>query len=90
MSDTFAAYRAKNQERSLAHCPHASDVRGFHAWLKAGRVVRKGQTGIRIVAPSIDADGERLTSIRPVYVFDVTQTDPRTRDEAVMAYAAAD
>jgi hypothetical protein len=46
----LAAYSPKNQERNLAQCLDASDVRGFHAWLKAGRLVRKGQHGIKIVA----------------------------------------
>ena len=31
-------------------------MRGFHAWLKAGRVVCKGQKGIRIVAPLMGGD----------------------------------
>ena len=53
----LASYSAKNQERILAQCPDASDVRGFHAWLKAGRVVRKGQKGIKIVAPVMGGDG---------------------------------
>ena len=44
---TLANYSAKNQERILAQCPGASDVRGFHAWLKAGRVVRKVGRGSR-------------------------------------------
>jgi hypothetical protein len=53
----LAAYSPKNQERILSQCPAASDVRGFHAWLKAGRVVRKGQKGIKIVAPVMGGDG---------------------------------
>jgi len=52
-------------------------VHGFHAWLKVGRVVRKGQKGIRIVAPDTIDDGT-VTSIKPVYVFDVAQTQERT------------
>jgi hypothetical protein len=48
---TLAAYSAKNQERILSQCPDASDVRGFHAWLNVGRVVRNGQKGSTIVAP---------------------------------------
>jgi hypothetical protein len=53
-------------------------VRGFHAWLKAGRVVRKGSKGIQIVAPVMGGeDGGKVVNIRPAYVFDVTQTDER-------------
>ena len=52
--------------------------RGVHAWLKVGCVVMKGQKGIRLVAPdTIDAAG-RISSIKPIYVFDVTQTQERT------------
>jgi hypothetical protein len=37
----------------------------------------KGQKGIRLVAPDTMDDG-KITSIKPVYVFDVTQTQERT------------
>lgn len=73
---TLAAYSPKNQERILSQCSHASDVRGFHAWLKAGRVVRKGQKGIKIIAPVMGGeDGGKVVTIKPAYVFDVSQTD---------------
>jgi hypothetical protein len=54
-------------------------VRGFHAWLKADRVVRKGQKGIKIVAPVMggEADG-KVVNIKPAWVFDVSQIDERT------------
>jgi hypothetical protein len=69
----LATYSAKNQERILTQCPHASEVRGFHAWLKAGRVVMKGQKGVRIFAPDAVDDG-KISTVKNVYVFDVTQT----------------
>jgi hypothetical protein len=55
---------------------HASDVRGFTAWLDGGRVVRKGQQGFRIVAPVMDRSGEsaRVVTITPASVIDITQT----------------
>ena len=48
--------------------------------LKAGRVVREGQKGIRIVAPVIGgSDGTpKVGNIKPAWVFNVTQTDERT------------
>jgi hypothetical protein len=46
-------------------------VRTFHGWLAGGRVVVKGQKGIRLVAPDTIAEG-KITSIKPVYAFDVT------------------
>jgi len=59
-------------------------VRGFHAWLKAGRVVRKGEHGIKIVAPVMgNSDGNtKVVTIKPAYVFDVTQTQERTQRAA--------
>jgi hypothetical protein len=37
--------------RRLDGGPHATEVHMLHGWLKAGRVVRKGQQGIKIVTP---------------------------------------
>ena len=59
-------------------------VAGFRAWLRLGRVVRKGQTGLRIWAPMRikvrDEDGEegeeRKLRFRSATVFDVSQTEP--------------
>ena len=59
-------------------------VAGFRAWLRLGRVVRKGQTGLRIWAPmrikARDEDGEeseeRKLRFRSATVFDVSQTEP--------------
>jgi hypothetical protein len=54
-------------------------VHGYHARLKAGRVVRKGEKGIAIVAPVMGGDGKaKVVTIKPAYVFDVIQTDERT------------
>ena len=61
----------------MTACPHATEVRSFHGWLAAGRVVVKGQKGIRLVAPDTMDDG-KITSIKPVSVFDLTQTQERT------------
>ena len=56
--------------------------RGSHLHrLAAGRVAMKGQKGIRIVAPDEIDDG-KVRSIKPVYVFDVTQTQERTQRAA--------
>ncbi|MBA3718567.1 MAG: hypothetical protein H0W87_10125, partial [Actinobacteria bacterium] len=32
-------------------CPHATHIAGFRRWLELGRCVRKGEKGIRILAP---------------------------------------
>ena len=68
----------------------ATRVAGFHAWNQLGRNVRKGERGIRILAPMIgskrkkNSEAEKdspernkpvLVGFRAVYVFDVSQTD---------------
>ena len=47
----FRRYSLSNQLLILAQCPHATDVRGYRAWQRAGRQVRKGEHGIAIWAP---------------------------------------
>jgi antirestriction protein ArdC len=70
--------------------PDATRVAGLYAWNQLGRKVRKGEKGIRILAPIIgikrktDEEGEKdpayqnkpvLVGFRNAYVFDVSQTD---------------
>ncbi len=70
--------------------PDATRVAGLYAWNQLGRKVKKGQKGIRILAPLIgtrrknDAEAEKditkqnqpvLVGFRGVYVFDVSQTE---------------
>jgi antirestriction protein ArdC len=70
--------------------PDATRVAGLYAWNQLGRKVRKGEHGIRILAPVIgikrkkDAEAEKdirtqnqgvLVGFRSAYVFDVSQTE---------------
>jgi antirestriction protein ArdC len=70
--------------------PTATRVAGMHAWNQLGRRVKKGEKGIRILAPIIgterkkDEEAERditkqntriLVGFRNAYVFDVEQTE---------------
>ena len=70
--------------------PDATRVAGFWKWKELGRSVKKGQKGIRILAPIIglrrkkDEEAERditkqntavLVGFRSAYVFDVSQTE---------------
>ena len=70
--------------------PDAVRVAGLYAWNQLGRKVKKGEHGIRILAPIIgikrkpDAEAEKditkqntrvLVGFRNAYVFDVSQTD---------------
>ena len=70
--------------------PNATRVAGLYAWNQLGRKVRKGERGIRILAPVIgvrrkkDSEAEKdirtqnqavLVGFHSAYVFDVTQTE---------------
>ena len=70
--------------------PTATRVAGLYAWNQLGRKVKKGEKGIRILAPIIgikrkkDEEAEKditkqntrvLVGFRNAYVFDVEQTD---------------
>ncbi len=70
--------------------PNATRVAGFWKWKELGRSVRKGEKGIRIMAPIIgirrkkDEEAEKditkqntavLVGFRSAYVFDVSQTE---------------
>lgn len=63
-------------------CPGASVVMGYRSWQALGRQVRKGEKGIRILAPcfrKVEAeDGseeKKLVFFRTVSVFDKSQTE---------------
>jgi hypothetical protein len=87
----FRNYSLGNQLSIAAQRPNATIVAGFREWKKRGRYVRKGEKGILITAPVIrkraseDNPAEPATSeteeidtvvsYRPVYVFDVSQTE---------------
>ncbi len=59
-------------------------VAGFRAWLKLGRCVRKGEAGLRILAPvSVkerdeggEETGERRVFFQTAFVFELSQTEP--------------
>ena len=70
--------------------PDATRVAGLYAWNQLGRKVKKGERGIRILAPVIgirrkkDEEAEKdirtqnqavLVGFRAAYVFDVSQTE---------------
>ncbi len=81
----FHKYSWHNTMLIVTQKPDAERVAGFKTWTTMGRYVRKGERGIMIFAPrpwkhtdTDDAgnDTEREgVSFRPVYVFDVSQTD---------------
>ncbi len=99
-SDALTAYlNAMGRFHSYSFCnvleiarqrPTATKVAGMYAWNQLGRRVKKGEKGIRILAPIIgikrkpDAEAEKditkqntrvLVGFRNAYVFDVEQTE---------------
>jgi len=85
----FHNYSYHNSLLIKLQCPEASYVAGFRQWQnKFNRNVKKGEKGIAILAPfsykkkeTKLIDGEEIekeikeTYFRPVYVFDVSQTE---------------
>lgn len=82
----FYRYSFGNSLLIARQRPDASQVAGFHKWLELGRHVRKGEHGIRILAPCVvkikaddagpDAEPQpRVVGFRAAVVFDVAQTE---------------
>jgi antirestriction protein ArdC len=76
--------------------PNATRVAGLYAWNQLGRKVRKGERGIRILAPVIgvrrkkNSEAEKdihtqnqavLVGFRSAYVFDISQTEGKDLPE---------
>lgn len=89
-AERFHTYSVRNQMLIFTQMPDATLCAGFNKWKAEGRVVRKGEKGICIMAPvsvkekdkegevQKDKDGEEKKTLRfrVVRVFDVSQTDP--------------
>ena len=86
----FHTYSLGNILEIARQRPDATRVAGLYAWNQLGRRVKKGDRGIRILAPMIgsrrksDTEAEKdvrtqnrpvLVGFRSVYVFDVAQTE---------------
>lgn len=79
----FHRYSIHNVCLIAAQRPDATRVAGFHTWKSLRRFVRRGETGIAILAPivrhrhaeSSDEDERVVAGFRAAYVFDITQTD---------------
>lgn len=81
----FRTYSLGNQLLIQAQRPGARFVAGYRAWEALGRHVKKGEKGIAILAPmvrkatleEIEQDGALtvLGGFKPVFVFDLAQTD---------------
>jgi len=82
----FHRYSLHNVLLIASQKPNASYVAGFRTWNDLGRLVKKGEKGIMILAPilrrkSQNDDEEREEISRPIagfraaFVFDISQTD---------------
>jgi len=82
----FHRYSLRNVMLIASQKPTATHVAGFYAWHRLGRVVKKGEKGIMILAPIVRRKNENAkqnetdesstaVGFRAAYVFDVTQTD---------------
>jgi hypothetical protein len=79
----FHDYSLNNQLLIVLQCPHASKVMGLRQWNRLNRYVKKGEKGIRVLAPLVkkrlDAETQlekgMLVGFKPVAVFDISQTD---------------
>ncbi len=80
----FHRYSANNTLLVLLQRPNATRVTGYRRWQDLGRQVRRGEEGLKILAPIFrtveeEEGGEKrrvLSSFKVVKVFDVSQTDP--------------
>ena len=80
----FHRYSANNSLLVLLQRPNATRVAGYRRWQELGRQVRRGEEGLKILAPIFrtvedEESGEKarvLCSFKVVKVFDVSQTDP--------------
>jgi len=78
----FWRYSFRNQMLIALQKPEATRVAGYHAWLRLGRFVKKGEHGIHILAPLLvkvkETESEDakvfLKGFRAVSVFDLSQT----------------
>jgi len=85
LASRFHQYSANNVFLIMLQRPDATRVAGYRAWHDMGRQVRKGERGIRILAPflyryKVGDDGTEVshTGIRgftTANVFDVSQTE---------------
>jgi hypothetical protein len=78
----FNNYSIHNQVLILLQCPNATQVAGYQVWKGLGRQVKKGEKGIRILAPLIrktredeDEGPKAVYGFNSVAVFDVAQTE---------------
>jgi hypothetical protein len=89
----FHRYSLGNVLLIWSQRPTATHVAGFHTWRQLGRQVRKGEKGIRILAPIVrrlanedrNDEDDKVVAFRAAYVFDASQTDGKPLPEFAAA-----
>ncbi|MDI6451320.1 ArdC-like ssDNA-binding domain-containing protein [Anaerobaca lacustris] len=82
----FTHYSLGNQILIARQKPEATRVAGYRAWQRLGRRVRRGERGIRILAPIVrrckdeEDEEETVVAFRGACVFDISQTDGEPLD----------
>lgn len=97
----FHKYSYGNVILIMMQCPHASMVAGFQTWKKEfQRSVKKGERGIRILAPcpvrrkledpSDETEAVYIPYYKPVTVFDISQTEGKELPAQIVTELAVD
>jgi hypothetical protein len=94
----FDKYSPKNQALILTQCPHATDVRKFSDWNKAGYKIVKGSKAIKIWIPRSgkarpteagmatgQAESERTYWVLRGVLFDISQVEPAPQNTGKQA-----
>jgi N-terminal domain of anti-restriction factor ArdC len=89
-------YSERNASLIVMQDAEATEVNGYREWQRQGRQVRRGETGIRIVAyngtasreiePAVEGDDPEVVTwsrFKGISVFDIRQTDPIGTDAGV-------
>ena len=85
----FHKYSVNNTMLIFLQRPEASYINSYSGWKSVGRMVKKGEKGIRIIAPvtikvqkeaendssNLEKVEEKVIAFRTAYVFDLSQTE---------------
>lgn len=86
----FHRYSFNNTLLIAMQCPGATRLAGFQSWKKFGRHVKKGEKGIKVIAPTpfkktVEEDGEEKVIVVPRYkvvsTYDISQTEGKPLQE---------
>lgn len=86
----FHRYSFNNTLLIAMQCPGATRLAGFQSWKKFGRYVKKGEKGIKVIAPTpfkknVEEDGEEKVIVVPRYkvvsTYDISQTEGKPLPE---------